>query len=182
MEEDSFRAVGVEERQSFDPLNVFWKIGLLQFPLVLVIAASLGLSITVFGGLSLLVLFYSIVAFWVSILSVARDPKEYEVYFARKNDSDEGVGVSYVSTGDGKRKGPYAVKKVALAPGNGIYKTVWMGRWFEKVPVKGTNASLSIRFKSPKLFLSLGFRDPDEMNRAYARFKEAGTRWTQAIS
>src|SRR5439155_11908600 len=165
MEKRSFRLIGMEGRQSLDPLNLTWKLGVLQVPVMFLIVIAFRLPASPLLAPSILLLFVSAGLAWAAL---PENPREYEVSLGEERDSEGRPKISYTAAKDGLQRKSLTVKDVKPEPNQTLYNTVWYGKWSERVPVEGVNACLKIYFTSPKWFLWLGFRDANEMNRVFS--------------
>lgn len=144
-----------------DPLNLTWKLGVLQVPVVFLVVIVCRLPASPVLAPSILLLFVSAGLAWAAL---PENPREYEVSLEAESDSEGRPKISYRAVKAGLQRKSLTVKDAKPEPNQTLYNTIWYGKWSEKVPIEGVNACLKISFMRPKWFLWLGFRDSNEMN------------------
>jgi hypothetical protein len=165
----SFTAIGYEELRLTSPWFLLPMLGFLQLLVLLELSVQAGIDILFFPlpligdpfPISLLVCLISLPI--LALLRVMRQPpSELNVEFSNRKHEGGTLSLSYTLT-NGKRRTSLAAAKVRMSPGEPLTRMAHT----MLTNVSGTNSSMVIVFKSPRISLQLGFETDEEMKRIY---------------
>lgn len=169
MKSTNFRAVGFETEWSF-PADLFSWVGIGQFLILLVYIQLTNVAPPFFDvvfPISLGLLVVAMGVLWVAGPHFRGPVMTFDIQVTDKRDEGGALELSYVDSEGVKRDG-VRVNSVRARPRQILVRPILQA----PNPVKGTNASLSVKFAQRRGGLELGFTSAMELNEVYLKLRD----------